>query len=368
MDVGALGQDSVLRGTRDRRRARAGAHPPAAALEALAWLLPSWPSSTTASLTGEPDPLRPAAPGSRTQVADRACRSSSSCCSVSCSSCRCVGRRPVAARALPTRARSTSRSTTSSASASSATRSSRRSTCSSPTRRSASAMGGTPRRRSCSRARPAPARPTWPRRWRARPACRSCSCRRPRSSRCTTARPNRKIRSYFKALRKAAREEGGAIGFIEEIDAIAGARSGMRMTRRPTAVGRGAVDARDVERGHRRRRQRAADPAAVVRRSRRSASGSAAGSSTGVNRCLPAAPPAQQAAARAGQHPGHRRHQPGRRPRPRAAAPGPLRPLDPLRPARAGRGRREIIDYYLDQEGARPRARQGRAPRRSSPR
>ena len=39
---------------------------------------------------------------------------------------------------------------------------------------------------------------------------------------------NRKIRSFFRALRKAAREEGGAIGFIEEIDAIAGARSGMR--------------------------------------------------------------------------------------------------------------------------------------------
>ena len=38
----------------------------------------------------------------------------------------------------------------------------------------------------------------------------------------------RKIRNYFKELRKAAREEGGAIGFIEEIDAIAGARSGMR--------------------------------------------------------------------------------------------------------------------------------------------
>ena len=38
---------------------------------------------------------------------------------------------------------------------------------------------------------------------------------------------NRKIRSYFKALRAAAREEGGAIGFIEEIDAIGGARSGM---------------------------------------------------------------------------------------------------------------------------------------------
>src|SRR4029077_7915504 len=38
----------------------------------------------------------------------------------------------------------------------------------------------------------------------------------------------RKIRNFFKQLRKAAREEGGAIGFIEEIDAIAGARSGMR--------------------------------------------------------------------------------------------------------------------------------------------
>ena len=37
----------------------------------------------------------------------------------------------------------------------------------------------------------------------------------------------RKIRSYFKALRQAAREEGGAIGFIEEFDAIGGARSGM---------------------------------------------------------------------------------------------------------------------------------------------
>ena len=38
---------------------------------------------------------------------------------------------------------------------------------------------------------------------------------------------NRKIRSYFKALRRYARREGGAIGFIEEIDAIGAARSGM---------------------------------------------------------------------------------------------------------------------------------------------
>jgi ATP-dependent Zn protease len=37
----------------------------------------------------------------------------------------------------------------------------------------------------------------------------------------------RKIRSYFKALRKTALREGGAIGFIEEIDAIAGRRGQM---------------------------------------------------------------------------------------------------------------------------------------------
>ncbi|MDG2234333.1 MAG: AAA family ATPase, partial [Ilumatobacter sp.] len=38
---------------------------------------------------------------------------------------------------------------------------------------------------------------------------------------------NKKIRSFFKSLRKLAREEGGAIGYIEEFDAIGGARSGM---------------------------------------------------------------------------------------------------------------------------------------------
>ena len=36
-----------------------------------------------------------------------------------------------------------------------------------------------------------------------------------------------RIRSFFKALRKAARKEGGAIGFIEEIDAIGMSRDGM---------------------------------------------------------------------------------------------------------------------------------------------
>src|SRR5438132_948821 len=38
---------------------------------------------------------------------------------------------------------------------------------------------------------------------------------------------NRKIRSFFKVLRATARQEGGAIGFIEEIDAIGASRGGM---------------------------------------------------------------------------------------------------------------------------------------------
>ena len=46
----------------------------------------------------------------------------------------------------------------------------------------------------------------------------------------------RKIRSYFKKLRKVARQEGGAIGFIEEIDAIAMARGGLGATTAPESV------------------------------------------------------------------------------------------------------------------------------------
>jgi ATP-dependent Zn protease len=40
----------------------------------------------------------------------------------------------------------------------------------------------------------------------------------------------RKIRTYFRHLRKVARREGGAIGFIEEIDAIGTARGGLNMS------------------------------------------------------------------------------------------------------------------------------------------
>jgi cell division protease FtsH len=46
----------------------------------------------------------------------------------------------------------------------------------------------------------------------------------------------RRIRSYFRALRKAARQEGGAIGFIEEIDAIGSSRGGLSATPMPDAV------------------------------------------------------------------------------------------------------------------------------------
>jgi ATP-dependent Zn protease len=51
----------------------------------------------------------------------------------------------------------------------------------------------------------------------------------------------RKIRSYFSALRKAARAEGGAIAFIEEIDAIATTRGGMSATSSSGAAQDGAV-------------------------------------------------------------------------------------------------------------------------------
>ncbi len=47
-----------------------------------------------------------------------------------------------------------------------------------------------------------------------------------------------RIRSFFKALRKAARREGGAIGFIEEIDAIGMDRGSLAATPEPGDLGR----------------------------------------------------------------------------------------------------------------------------------
>jgi cell division protease FtsH len=47
-----------------------------------------------------------------------------------------------------------------------------------------------------------------------------------------------RIRSFFKRLRKLARKEGGAIGFIEEIDAIGGDRTAIAAWPDPTGLGR----------------------------------------------------------------------------------------------------------------------------------
>ncbi len=47
-----------------------------------------------------------------------------------------------------------------------------------------------------------------------------------------------RIRSFFKKLRKLARKEGGAIGFIEEVDAIGGDRNGLNASPDPTGLGR----------------------------------------------------------------------------------------------------------------------------------
>ncbi len=47
-----------------------------------------------------------------------------------------------------------------------------------------------------------------------------------------------RIRSFFKRLRKLARKEGGAIGFIEEIDAIGGERGGLSAAPDGTGLGR----------------------------------------------------------------------------------------------------------------------------------
>jgi len=52
---------------------------------------------------------------------------------------------------------------------------------------------------------------------------------------------NVKIRSFFRTLRKAARTEGGAIGFIEEIDAIGGERGSVSMAPAPTGLRRSAA-------------------------------------------------------------------------------------------------------------------------------
>ena len=181
----------------------------------------------------------------------------------------------------------------------------------------------------------------------------------------------RKIRSYFKALRKAARAEGGAIGFIEEIDAIAMAAAGcacraaVAPATQPSAALAASCDGVPPASSHELLIQRRP----VVRSARAPAASSTSCSSrcsrstTGGERlrgwlvdrstrsCRP--PPARRPPVH--QHPAHRGHQPRRRPRPRAAAARPLRPpahFDlpaPGGPARAHR-------LLPGQQGARTRA------------
>ncbi len=64
-------------------------------------------------------------------------------------------------------------------------------------------------RASCSRGRRAPERRTWPRRWPTRPGCRFSSCRRRRSSRCSTGRPTgRSVRTSPRCAKRPARRAG----------------------------------------------------------------------------------------------------------------------------------------------------------------
>ena len=166
----------------------------------------------------------------------------------------------------------------------------------------------------------------------------------------------RKIRNYFKELRKAAAEEGGAIGFIEEIDAIAGARSGMRAA--PLRDGRDlrAARTRTAARVERNTSEGISgvvnellDPDAVVRLADRRPQ--VRGLVDRQREPAPAGAPA---------------HLEARRPKPSnillIAATNRAADLDPalLRPGRFDRsihfdlpsrsGRREIIDYYLDRK------------------
>jgi cell division protease FtsH len=145
---------------------------------------------------------------------------------------------------------------------------------------------------------------------------------------------NRKIRSYFRALRKAARREGGAIGFIEEIDAIGAARTGMGSSTHREGIS-GVVNELLIQ------LQSFDTPPAGIRL--------AGGFIDIINRWLP-------------------HHRQLRRPRSTAAnilvigATNRADDLDPalLRPGRFDRsiyfdlpsrsGRREIIDYYLEKK------------------
>ena len=189
----------------------------------------------------------------------------------------------------------------------------------------------------------------------------------------------RKIRSYFKALRKAARREGGAIGFIEEIDAIA--MTAARHERRSATPARSARPAS----GHR-------AAASWCRATRPSPPSAAAGDRASTRRRSARAPAASSTScscrcSRSTSRPAVRRLAPGsstastcscpptgscQRPAPPPtnvlliAATNRADNLDPalLRPGRfdrrltfeppGPRGRRELVDHFLAARRTRP--------------
>ncbi len=165
----------------------------------------------------------------------------------------------------------------------------------------------------------------------------------------------RKIRNYFKELRKAADEEGGAIGFIEEIDAIAGARSGMRsMPYEGYGPGRFGTDphGRTIERNNTEGISGVVNELLIQMQSFDTPTGGhkfVGWWVDGLNRLLPA-------------HRRIRKHAPKPSNVLLIAATNRAADLDPalLRPGRFDRsihfdlpsrsGRRDIIDYYLDRK------------------
>ena len=133
---------------------------------------------------------------------------------------------------------------------------------------------------------------------------------------------NRKIRSFFKQLRKHARKEGGAIGFIEEIDAIGAARRGMGGSGGTEGVS-GVVNELLVQ----------LQSFDTPTRGQRFASAWI----DLLNRYLPDGGKLHKPAVVAGQRAGGGRHQPQGRPRPGADPARPLRPHHLLRAARPAR-------------------------------
>ena len=116
---------------------------------------------------------------------------------------------------------------------------------------------------------------------------------------------NRKIRSYFRALHNYARREGGAIGFIEEIDAIGAARGGL-------GAGPGREGIAGVVNELLIQLQSFDVPPFGTR---------VANAFIDVaNRWLPAAKAIRKRTGETGELPGDRCYQPGRRPRPRSVA------------------------------------------------